>query len=124
MGKPELGNGGSTNASRLIGFSVLLLEARDRIGGRTFTAEVDGHLYEMGGTWVHWNQPHTYREMSRYGLTELLLSHDKSVGVNYYTALLNGNRQIIDHEKAVLASPPLQVMKYGIVLMKLQACHD
>ncbi|CAI6088525.1 unnamed protein product [Clonostachys chloroleuca] len=84
----------------IAGFNVLLLEARDRIGGRTFTAEVDGHLYEMGGTWVHWNQPHTYREMSRYGLTELLLSHDKSVGVNYYTALLNGNRQIIDHGKA------------------------
>ena len=34
--------------------SVLLLEARDRIGGRTFTANELGEEVEMGGTWVHW----------------------------------------------------------------------
>ncbi|KAB2570638.1 Monoamine oxidase N [Lasiodiplodia theobromae] len=54
----------------LSGYKVLLLEARDRIGGRTYTAEVDGHLYEMGGTWIHWHQPHVWREMSRYGFTD------------------------------------------------------
>ncbi|KAI8676051.1 Amine oxidase [Fusarium keratoplasticum] len=47
---------------------VLLLEGRDRIGGRTWTSNVDGHLYEMGGTWIHWEQPHVYREMARYNL--------------------------------------------------------
>ena len=34
--------------------SVLLLEARDRIGGRTFTANELGEEVEMGGTCVHW----------------------------------------------------------------------
>lgn len=34
--------------------SVLLLEARDRIGGRTWTANELGEEIEMGGTWVHW----------------------------------------------------------------------
>lgn len=48
--------------------SVLLLEARDRIGGRTWTAHVDNEDIEMGGTWVHWNQPHVYAELHRYGL--------------------------------------------------------
>lgn len=48
--------------------SVLLLEARDRIGGRTWTAKVLGEEIEMGGTWVHWNQPHLYAELHRYGL--------------------------------------------------------
>lgn len=48
--------------------SVLLLEARDRIGGRTWTARVDNEDMEMGGTWVHWNQPHVYAELHRYGL--------------------------------------------------------
>lgn len=88
----------------MTGLDVLLLEGRDRIGGRTFTGEVDGHLYEMGGTWVHWSQPHTYREMSRYGLTSLLVSHDKSIGHNYYTTFLNGKGKNIDHELAVLLS--------------------
>ncbi|RYC85679.1 Monoamine oxidase N [Fusarium oxysporum f. sp. narcissi] len=52
----------------LAGCRVLLLEGRDRIGGRTWTSNVDGHLYEMGGTWIHWEQPHVYREMARYNL--------------------------------------------------------
>lgn len=34
--------------------SVLLIEARDRIGGRTWTASELGEEIEMGGTWVHW----------------------------------------------------------------------
>lgn len=47
---------------------ILLIEARDRIGGRTWTANVSGEKVEMGGTWVHWNQPHVYNEIHRYGL--------------------------------------------------------
>ncbi|KAL4738368.1 amine oxidase [Aspergillus similis] len=48
--------------------SVLLVEARDRIGGRTWTAKVLDEEVEMGGTWVHWEQPHLYAELHRYGL--------------------------------------------------------
>jgi len=33
---------------------VLLVEARDRVGGRTWTAKELGEDFEMGGTWVHW----------------------------------------------------------------------
>ena len=47
---------------------VLLVEARGRIGGRTWTAKVLGEQLEMGGTWVHWAQPHLYSELRRYGL--------------------------------------------------------
>lgn len=50
------------------GLRVLLVEARDRIGGRTWTAKVFGEEIEMGGTWVHWGQPHLYNELQRYGL--------------------------------------------------------
>jgi monoamine oxidase len=32
--------------------SVLILEARDRIGGRTWTVQALGEQFEMGGTWV------------------------------------------------------------------------
>jgi monoamine oxidase len=50
------------------GHSVLVVEARDRIGGRTWTTERFGRTLELGGTWVHWTQPHVWAELSRYGL--------------------------------------------------------
>jgi len=52
----------------LRGRSVLLLEARDRLGGRTWSAEWDGIPVEYGGAWVHWHQPHTWSEITRAGL--------------------------------------------------------
>src|SRR5579859_6784037 len=50
------------------GHFVLLIEARDRIGGRTYTVPRHGHNLEMGGTWVHWTQPHVFHEIHQYGL--------------------------------------------------------
>jgi monoamine oxidase len=52
----------------LRGCSVLLLEARDRLGGRTWTAPWNGTEIEYGGAWVHWHQPHTFSEITRAGL--------------------------------------------------------
>ncbi len=49
----------------LRGRSVLLLEGRERLGGRTWTAEWHGHATEYGGAWVHWHQPHTRGRRSR-----------------------------------------------------------
>lgn len=80
---------------------VLLLEARDRIGGRTWTAKALGEEFEMGGTWVHWNQPHIYAELVRYDLQRNLKS---SAGTSapqkqYYTPP-NGSPVEIPAEKA------------------------
>jgi lysyl oxidase-like protein 2/3/4 len=65
---------------------VLLLEARDRIGGRTWTAKVAGEDIEMGGTWVHWNQPHVFSELQRYNLHRYLKSSAGTLNpeVQYY----------------------------------------
>lgn len=49
----------------LRGRSVLLLEARDRLGGRTWSADWEGTSIEYGGAWVHWHQPHTWSEITR-----------------------------------------------------------
>ena len=38
--------------SRRHGLNVLIIEGRDRIGGRTWTAKALGEEFEMGGTWV------------------------------------------------------------------------
>ena len=50
------------------GHKVLLLEARNRIGGRTYTSTFADRSIEFGGAWVHWLQPHVWAEMKRYGL--------------------------------------------------------
>ncbi|WP_175410355.1 NAD(P)/FAD-dependent oxidoreductase [Streptomyces sp. TRM64462] len=54
---------------RAQGRRVLVLEARDRIGGRTWTDSFAGHQVEMGGTWVESTQPHIGAELKRYGIT-------------------------------------------------------
>ncbi|KAJ9657724.1 hypothetical protein H2198_004139 [Neophaeococcomyces mojaviensis] len=74
------------------GHSVLLVEARDRIGGRTWSSNLGGYPFELGGTWVHWNQPHIYREISRYNLQDdLENSHDLSGGINSFVLKEDGN---------------------------------
>jgi pseudooxynicotine oxidase len=59
----------------LRGRRTLLLEARDRLGGRTWSAAWNGFEIEYGGAWVHWHQPHTFSELTRAGL-ELAVSGD------------------------------------------------
>ncbi|MFD3700867.1 flavin monoamine oxidase family protein [Streptomyces sp. NPDC058646] len=54
---------------RAKGKRTLLLEARDRIGGRVYTQEFAGHTVELGGAWVHWTQPHVWAELTRYGIS-------------------------------------------------------
>ena len=53
----------------LRGRRTLLLEARDRLGGRTWSSEWNGFPIEYGGAWVHWHQPHTFSELTRGGLS-------------------------------------------------------
>lgn len=66
------GFAGATAARELTqtGKSVLLVEARDRLGGRTWFRESPdfGRDLEIGGTWVHWFQPSVWSEIRRYGL--------------------------------------------------------
>ncbi|MCE0763283.1 FAD-dependent oxidoreductase [Pseudonocardia kujensis] len=56
------------------GLRTLVLEGRDRVGGRTWTSQMsDGKLVDIGGTYVHWRQPHVWAEISRYGLADDLI---------------------------------------------------
>ncbi|OTB04130.1 hypothetical protein M426DRAFT_59141 [Hypoxylon sp. CI-4A] len=83
------------------GYKVLLLEARDRIGGRTFSANIEGYPFELGGTWVHWHQPFVWRELSRYNLTtELEVSPcTDGTGVNEVVLRIGDEITTLNHEK-------------------------
>jgi len=72
------------------GRSVLIIEAKDRMGDRTFTAEADNQQYEIGGTWIHWSQPHTSTEMTRYGFS--LIESEGAVLDHISVLLDNGCR--------------------------------
>jgi monoamine oxidase len=50
------------------GHSVILIEARERVGGRTWTTEWHGAEVDLGGAFVHWHQPHVWAELTRYGI--------------------------------------------------------
>jgi monoamine oxidase len=50
------------------GAKTLLLEARGRLGGRTWTHRWNDTDIELGGGWVHWHQPHVWSEITRAGL--------------------------------------------------------
>ncbi|KAH7267992.1 hypothetical protein B0J15DRAFT_509944 [Fusarium solani] len=54
------------------GYKTILLEGRDRIGGRSWTVKKDGYVYEVGGTWVHRNQAQVWTEIERYGFANRL----------------------------------------------------
>jgi monoamine oxidase len=67
------GLGGITAARDLAdrGRSVIVLEAADRIGGRTYTRRFPGRdeLVELGGAWINRRlQPNMRREVERYGV--------------------------------------------------------
>ena len=62
---------------RRAGLEPLVLEARDRIGGRTWTADWDGQRYERGGNFFHWFQPHIWVEIEAADATPLAIPEIK-----------------------------------------------
>jgi hypothetical protein len=61
---------GLTAATRLAaaGMSVVVLEARERIGGRLWTDVVDGQMREIGGQWVSPDQTALLETLDELGL--------------------------------------------------------
>lgn len=59
------------------GLSVALLEARDRVGGRTFTEyRADGSWIDRGGAWIGPGQDRIYAMMDEFGVPEYKQHND------------------------------------------------
>ena len=56
----------------------------------------------MGGTWVHWGQPHVWREISRYEMRDQIeISYDFSSGINQYLMVNAEGTQSMTHDDEV-----------------------
>lgn len=58
----------AANTLRNAGLSVAVLEARDRVGGRLWTDEIDGAMLEIGGQWVSPDQDALIDTVAELGL--------------------------------------------------------
>ena len=65
------------------GHKVVMLEARDRLGGRTYMDHACGEVLELGGGYVHWTQPHVWTELRRHGIS---VNPPMEQGKNYWLA--------------------------------------
>lgn len=58
----------AANRLRAAGRTVAVLEARDRVGGRTWTDDIDGVTLEIGGQWVSPDQTALLETLDELGL--------------------------------------------------------
>ncbi|SDR97330.1 monoamine oxidase [Paraoerskovia marina] len=88
------GVSGLVTADRLTtqGYDVVVLEARDRVGGRTHTVPVPDHpeyRIDVGGQWVGPDQRALLAELDRFGLT----THDQDDGRDALVSLRGSLRR-------------------------------
>jgi len=70
---------GAANALRNAGVPVLVLEARDRIGGRTWTRSIGGVPIDLGGSWIHTHLGNPMSELAALAGVALLPADAKDL---------------------------------------------
>lgn len=111
------GVAGLTCAHRLrqSGLSVAVVEAADRVGGRTFTARAnDGTLVDLGGQWLGPGQDRAIALADELGI-ELFRTHHRGRGV----MSLGGSRRKHPHDLPIAF--PLVALDFFQAALRLQA---
>ena len=97
------GLAGLTTARRLVQKGVkdvVLLEARDRVGGRTFTKHRHGTWVDVGGQWIKTKQTSYGPAQSR------IVALAKEVGVKTFPSHYPGGKQDVAYENGVRTTYP------------------
>lgn len=81
------------------GHKTLLLEARNRLGGRAFTSTFAGHVVELGGAWIHWSQPNVWAEKERYGLELKETPEGLDLSAEVAVLAVGGKRVVLSAEE-------------------------
>jgi putrescine oxidase len=111
------GASGLTAATELkkAGLSVSVLEARDRVGGRLWTEDIDGAILEIGGQWVSPDQDALIETIEDLGLSTYERYRD---GVNIYIGP-GGERRTFEGE--IFPVPPKTEKEIVGLIEKLDA---
>lgn len=111
------GAAGLTAATELVkaGRSVVVLEARDRVGGRLWTGEVDGAMLEIGGQWVSPDQDALIETLDELGLETYPRYRE---GVNVY---IGPDGEVKKFEGDIFPVPPVTEQEILTLIEKLDA---
>ena len=95
------GLAGLETARRLIdrNVDVRVLEARDRVGGRVFSREIDGEMIDLGAQWIGPGQELVHETVDDFGIGTFEQHVD---GVSQFRA----GGDIGRHEEVVMALSP------------------
>ena len=85
------------NALTTAGVDCVVLEARDRIGGRLHTAEVDGHPADLGGAWIHHPDENVLTDWAEHASVARIVD---PTGTRFTGADLAERRRLTDEELA------------------------
>jgi monoamine oxidase len=65
------------------GYTVVVLEARDRIGGRTYTTDELGFPFDHGASWIHGIRGNPMTRLAKQSDTEFVRTDDQSVSAYF-----------------------------------------
>jgi len=72
---------GAARALVKAGFEVIVVEARDRVGGRASTIELDGYPIDLGPSWIHGITGNPMTEVAKQSGTRIVaFDYENSVG--------------------------------------------
>lgn len=114
---------GLTTAHRLhrAGRDVLVLEARDRVGGRLWTQEVDGVCLELGGQWVSPDQTALLGLLDELGLATFPRYRE---GASVYVGPDGVRRRFTGSRMPVAAATAAEIDRLGALLQDLSLRCD
>ncbi len=95
------------------GRSVAVLEARDRVGGRTYTRAIGGGYFDLGGQWLGPTQRRMHALVEEYGLDTFLTFHEGK-------KVLDVRGRLSTYKGSIPSMPPHQLLVLNHTISKIE----